>query len=52
MQTTREIRGTRTERGILRKLSDVQKRNKVKTGKSVEKVTGTYIQTIMRPIHA
>lgn len=32
-----------TEKGILRKLGEVQKRNKLKTGECVAKVTGTYI---------
>lgn len=50
MQTTREIRGMGMEGVILRKFSEVQKRNKLKTGKSVENVTGTYIWTIMKLI--
>lgn len=52
MRTTREIRYMGIESGILRKLSEVQKRNKLKTGKCVQKVTRTYIWTIMRLIWA
>lgn len=47
MWTTREIRHMGTERGSLRQLGEVQKRNKLKTGKCVGKVTGTYIWTTM-----
>lgn len=47
MWTTREIRHLGTERSSLRKLGEVQKRNKLKTGKCVEKVNGTYIWTTM-----
>lgn len=50
MGTIREIRGMEIERGSLRKLSEVQKRNKLKTGKCVEKVTRIYIWTIIRLI--
>lgn len=52
MWTTREIRHLGTESDILRKLSEVQKRNKLKTGKSIEKVTGTYIWTAMTLIQS
>lgn len=55
MQTTRAIRGMWIKRrynirGILRQLSEVQKRNKLKTGICGEEVTGTYIWTNVRMI--
>lgn len=50
MRTTRESRSMGIEKAILRKLSEIQKRSKLKTGKCVEKVTGTYLWTTMKPI--